>query len=192
MYLKKPVYEWYAIYTRVHQEKKIYSILMEQNIECYLPLIKTLKQWSDRKKWIEEPLFRCYLFVKVSYVEYFNVLTIPGVVNYVCFGGIAQKIPVIQIENIKTLMSQKQEDVVLTREDITKGIKAEVVFGPLKGLKGEIVQICGQSHILIRLQAMNCCIHIKISKDEIKVLSSEKADPSKLNRNGKSVSYVKE
>ena len=119
MYLKKPVYEWYAIYTRVHQEKKIYSILMEQNIECYLPLIKTLKQWSDRKKWIEEPLFRCYLFVKVSYVEYFNVLTIPGVVNYVCFGGIAQKIPVIQIENIKTLMSQKQEDVVLTREDLS-------------------------------------------------------------------------
>ncbi len=176
MYSTKPVYEWYAVYTRVHHEKKIFQLLQEKNIESYLPLIKTMKQWSDRKKWIEEPLFKCYLFVKVSYLEYFKVQNIPGVVNYVCFGGIPQKIPETQIENIKTLISQKREDIVITRENIMEGLKAEVIFGPLKGLKGEVVQICGQSNILIRLRAMNCCLYIKISKDEIKVLKSAEAN----------------
>lgn len=60
-----------------------------------------LRQWSDRKKWIEVPFFRNYIFIKVSRKEFFNVLSIPGVVNYISFGGNPQKIPADQIKNIK-------------------------------------------------------------------------------------------
>ena len=55
---------WYALYTKSRNEKKAHSALVSSGIDSFLPLIKNLKQWSDRKKWVEEPLFRSYLFVQ--------------------------------------------------------------------------------------------------------------------------------
>ena len=62
--------KWFVIYTRSRFEKKIYQELLKINIESYLPLQKKLKQWSDRKKWVEEPLFRSYIFVKIDNLFY--------------------------------------------------------------------------------------------------------------------------
>lgn len=180
MYLSKPIYSWYAIYTKPNRESKIMELLTEQQIECYLPLRKTLRQWSDRKKWITEPLFRCYLFVKVSNVEYFTVLDSPGVVGYVSFGGKAQTVPGSQIENIKTLVANADNEFVITHDKIAKGALAEVLSGPLKGIQGEIVEICGQSRILIRVDAMGSCLHANISHSEIKLVNPENIDEVEL------------
>ena len=60
------VRHWYAIYTRPRWEKKVYGMLMEKEVETYCPLNKVQKKWSDRLKWVEEPLFKSYLFVKVT------------------------------------------------------------------------------------------------------------------------------
>lgn len=173
MNLKKPNYAWYAVYTKVNSEKKIFEALQENKIESYLPLKKSLRQWSDRKKWIEEPLFRCYLFVKVSHIEFFNVLSVPGVVCYVRFGGRPQTIPDNQIENIRTLIRQDKIDVVVSKEKLKRGKKAEVLVGPLKGLKGEIIEVSGQYRILIRVESIGCCLYANISRDEIKLIDSD-------------------
>ncbi|WP_321373659.1 UpxY family transcription antiterminator [uncultured Draconibacterium sp.] len=174
MYIGKHKYQWYAVYTRVNQEKKIASLLNEQKIEFYLPLIKKLRQWSDRKKWIKEPLFKCYIFVRVSYREFYRVIDMPGVVGYVSFGCKPQSIPDNQIENIKTIVNESEKEIIITRDKISKGITVEVNFGPLKGVHGEIVKICGQSRILIRITAMGCCIHTNISKDQVKILPPDR------------------
>ena len=172
MNVKEPTYNWYAVYTKVNGEKKIRAQLEEQNIQCYLPLKRTLRQWSDRKKWIEEPLFRSYIFVKVSHIEFFNVLDIPGTVCYVSFGGRAQSIPEYQIDNIKTFVKQEEKEISLTKERVQKGLKAEVLCGPLKGVKGEIVQLAGQYRILIRVETMGCSLHANISREEVKILET--------------------
>lgn len=183
MYSEKPNYAWYAIYTRPKHEKKVAENLCEKGIECYLPLMKIQRQWSDRKKWVEEPLFRCYAFVRVSYIEFFKVVDTPGVVCYIKFGGKPQTIPDYQIENIRTFVKQEQKEVVITKEKIARGIKAKVLYGPLQGVVGEVVQICGQSKILIRINSMGYCLHAKISKDEIKVLDScQKQETRKLKK----------
>lgn len=171
--LKKPIYAWYAIYTKPNAEKKILTFLDEQNIDCYLPLKKTLRQWSDRKKWIEEPVFRCYLFVKVSHIEFFKVLEIPGAVKYVSFGGKPQTIPESQIENIKILTAQKEREIFLSRENIKKGKIVEVLCGPFKGMQGEIVKIQGNYRIVIRIDALGSNLYANIKKDEIKLIKDE-------------------
>lgn len=172
MLRKKPVYQWYAIYTKANGEKKLYSSLQEKNIECYLPLRKALKYWSDRKKWIEEPLFRGYIFAKVSYREFFDLLNTPGAVCYVSFGGKAQSIPEIQINNIKTMV-QQTEEITLTYKNVKKGQKAEVIYGSLKGVTGEIIEVHGQNRILIRVASMNCSISAKISMDEVRIINEK-------------------
>lgn len=173
MKLNQQDYEWYAIYTKTNYEKKILNCIQYDNIECYLPLSKKLKQWSDRKKWIEEPFFRNYLFVRVSRKEFFNVLNITGVVKYITFGGLPQKIPPEQISCIKKLIEQQEREVVLSREKIEKGQNAEVLFGPFKGLSGEIVKIYGNYRIVIRIEALGCSILANISKDEINLVQAK-------------------
>jgi transcription antitermination factor NusG len=173
MYLEKPNYQWYAIYTRANGEKKLLSSLLEKNIECYLPTRKVLKVWSDRKKWVEEPLFRCYVFVKVSYIEFFNVLNTPGAVCYVSFGGKAQPIPAVQISNIKAFLTQADHEVTLSYERIQKGTMVEVLYGSLQGIKGEVLNICGQSRLLIRIDTMNCNLYVNITREEVKLIEDK-------------------
>lgn len=173
MILEKQNYHWYAIYTRANGEKKLFKYLQEKNIECYLPMKKVLKYWSDRKKWVEEPLFKCYLFVKVSYKEFFDALNTPGAVCYVSFGGKAQPIPEIQISNIKTFLAQNEHEVTLSYERIQRGVKVEVMHGSLKGVKGEVTNLCGQTRLVIRIESMSCSLHVNISKDEVKLLGDK-------------------
>jgi len=170
MFLENKNYQWYAIYTRANSEKKVAEKLLQKNIECYLPTRTILKSWSDRKKKIDEPLFRCYLFVKVSYKEFFNALNIPGVVSFVTFGGKAQPIPENQINNIKTFMNQIEHEVILSYERIQKGVVVQIESGTLKGIKGEVINIFGQSRLMIRIDAMNCCLYANISKDEVRMI----------------------
>lgn len=168
MISKHAIYNWYALYTKPNNEKSILKKLVANNIECYLPVKKTLRQWSDRKKWIEEPLFRCYLFVRLSNIEYFDVLNIKGAKYFVGTANQPQPIPEKQMENIKNLIEQTERAVEVSYENIKKGTKAEVVVGPLKGIKGEVVRLKGRSHLVIRLISMGVCLHVSIAKDEIK------------------------
>jgi transcription antitermination factor NusG len=66
--------KWFALYTKPRWEKKINTALLKKGIESWCPLQIIEKQWSDRKKIIEEPLFRSYVFVKISAEEKNNVL----------------------------------------------------------------------------------------------------------------------
>lgn len=175
MPLEKPNYQWYAIYTRANAEKKLFDNLQEKNIECYLPVRKVEKFWSDRKKYVDEPLFRCYIFVKVSYKEFFTALNTAGVVCFVSFGGKAQAIPEFQINNIRTFLSQFDHEVTLSYERIQKGVNVEVLHGSLKGIKGEVINVCGQSRLLIRIDSMNCSLYANISKDEVMILEEKSA-----------------
>jgi len=173
MTLEKANYQWYAIYTRANAEKKLCENLQEKNIECYLPMKKTLKVWSDRKKWVEEPLFRCYIFVKVSYKEFFTALSTPGVVCYISFGGKAQSIPETQIEGIRNFLAQSDHDVTLSYERIQKGVNVVVQYGSLKGIIGEVINVYGQNRLVIRIDSMNCSLQANISREEVKLLEDK-------------------
>ncbi len=77
------ILNWYAVYTRPRWEKKVYNLLLERKMEAYCPMNKVRKQWSDRVKWVEEPLFKSYVFVKVAEEELTTVRMVNGIVNFV-------------------------------------------------------------------------------------------------------------
>ncbi|MBM3931167.1 MAG: antitermination protein NusG, partial [Sphingomonadales bacterium] len=74
--------QWHVVYTLPRHEKKAARELELQGLEHWLPLHKVRKQWSDRRKWVEEPLFRSYLFVLVTPKTYFDILNTYGIVRY--------------------------------------------------------------------------------------------------------------
>lgn len=173
MPIENPNYQWYAIYTKSNAEKKLFNNLKDKGIECFLPTRKVKRNWIDSRKWDEEPLFRCYLFVRVSYREFFTALNTPGVVCFISSGGKAQAIPEIQINNIKTFLSQNDHEVSISYEQIAKGRFMEISNGSLAGVHGEIVTINGQTKLLTRLDSLKCCLYTNLTEKEAFMLEDK-------------------
>lgn len=154
-------YHWYAVYTNPRAEKKTYTLLTQRGFEAYLPLLKLLKQWSDRKKWVEEPLFRSYLFVRVSEREYLDVLQVQGVVKYITFSGKAAIIRDEQIDTIKLLLSSEAE-LDITEHEFKKGEQVTIKAGPFIGLKGELIDLQSSKRFLVRFDQLGKSIVLNI------------------------------
>jgi transcriptional antiterminator RfaH len=161
--------KWLALYTRPRFEKKIEKMLTDRGISCYLPLIKTLRQWSDRKKMVEIPLFASYIFVHVDEHEYNEVFRVPGVVKYISFEGVAVEIPEAQIKKIQWVLSTEIKTEPLD-EAIAPGSLVEIVKGPLNGLKAEMVTYNNRNIILVRIDQLNKSFMISIPAAHVKVI----------------------
>ena len=166
--ISKSEYKWYAVYTKPRNEKKVVKELSIKGITNYCPLIKTLRQWSDRKKMVEEPLFRSYIFVNVSETEYYDAINTLGVVKYVTFGGKAVSIPENQIDIIKRTLNQNIDFEVSTKR-FKKGEKIEVLHGSLAGLKGEIQTVSGKKTLLIRIDNIGYSLLVHIPQSNLKL-----------------------
>jgi len=157
-------YKWYAIYTKSRTEKKVAALLLREQIEVYLPLKKTLRQWSDRKKWVEEPLIRSYVFVKISEKEYYAALNTPGAMKYVSFGGKAAPIAEWQINALQQIVAGI-DDYELSTEVFEKGNKIQITSGPMTGVFGEIIEIRGNKKLIIRIEQIGCSILLNLHKE---------------------------
>ena len=158
---------WFALYTRSRTEKQVHEQLRSAGFEVYLPLIRTLRQWTDRKKWVEMPLFRSYVFVHITPGEYYDVLNIPGAVRYVTFEGKAVPIPPQQIEAIKQYVSSGQDlpDVDL---DILPGARVDITTGPMKGLSGELIRLMGKKKVRIEIDGLGRYIYLELPASYIR------------------------
>lgn len=152
---------WYAIYTRPRWEKKLADGLEEQQIEHYLPLVKTLKRWSDRKKWVQEPLFKSYLFVHVGKEEYLPAIQTPGAVKYVKFENKAVAIPPLQIEAIRTFI-ESGEELLPDSAEIKIGDRVRIIRGPLSGLEGTLVEFHNKHRVRIIIEGIRQSLHLKV------------------------------
>ena len=99
--------KWYALYTKPRWEKKIDASLIKKNIESWCPLQKIEKQWTDRKKIIEEPLFKSYIFVHIDLTEKVRVLQTDGILNFVHYLGKPAIIRDEEINLIKHYLLEK-------------------------------------------------------------------------------------
>ena len=117
-------------YTRPRAEKQVYQRLVEAGIETFLPLQKTYRMWSDRKKLVEKPLLSSYIFVKTKSKHFPEVYKTHGVVKFVTFEGHPASIPQKQIDNLRLLINS-DEEIEVTGEKFAKGDNVEVVSGSL-------------------------------------------------------------
>lgn len=153
--------KWYAIYTRPRFEKQILKDLQDQGIDAYLPLIRTMRQWSDRRKMVEVPLFSSYVFVHINRKLYDQVLQTHGVVKYISFEGKAATIPPEQIDNLKIIVNSN-EKIETTWEARKKGDKVVVTAGSLKGLKGELITDGKRKKVLVRIEGIDQNLTVEV------------------------------
>jgi len=141
---------WYALYTKSRAEKKALEELTKVGIEAYLPLKKVLRQWSDRKKWVEMPIISSYIFIKIAPADYQRVFDVRGIVAYVSYKGKACVIPESDILAMKRTIENQMEFSVETNT-IKKGQLITVTSGPLEGIKGEVIDVQGTKKIILSI-----------------------------------------
>ena len=107
---KKTHMPWYAVYTKSRCEKKTHTALLQQGIESYCPTTIVKKQWSDRVKKVEQPIFTSYIFVEITQAQQTIVRQTFGVVNFVYWLGKPAVIKPTEIEAIKKFL-EKHENV---------------------------------------------------------------------------------
>jgi len=157
---------WYAAYTKSRTEKKVLARLSESGFEAYLPIRRKRHQWSDRLKWVEEPLIRSYIFIRVNERDYYNAINTPGLVCYVTFEGKAAAIPDRQIDVLKMLLHEGAE-MEVSNDRFAQGQKIIVISGTLVGMQGEMVEYRGKKKVLVRLGSTGTNILVTVGLDLI-------------------------
>lgn len=169
--------DWRLVYVASRQEKKVATYLEQRKIEFYLPLVKSLRYWKDRKKWVEMVLFSGYLFVRPTEAQRDQVLWLPGVVKYIRYNNQDAFVSNEQIELIQRLiekgyqMQQYEESIPLERGDI-----AEVLDGPFIGQEVEVFHNAEQDEtfIIVTVEAANHRIKVNLPKEILKLKTKSK------------------
>jgi len=161
--------KWFAVYTKPRHEKKVAELFELQGIEYYLPLVKTLKQWSDRKKKVEETLIKSYIFVKTNFSDFPQIVRTNGVINFVKFEKKEAAIPEAQIQALKIFVNNDVEYSV-TNEHFKKGQKVKITQGVLKDIEGELVSFSGKTKLYIRIEHIGYGLLAEVNSAFVEVL----------------------
>lgn len=156
------VKKWYAVYTKPRWEKKVSVIFEKKGLEHYCPLTKVRRRWSDRYKVIEEPLFKSYVFVKVSEDEKSRVRLTDGVVNFVYWLGKPAEISEAEIEIIKKFLNE-YEEVEAKPLEVKAGEKVRVKTGVLMDTEGEVIKVVN-NRVYVLLESLGYELTAKFDK----------------------------
>lgn len=155
---------WYAVYTKPRAEKKLAAALKKLGIEHYLPLLRKRKKWSDRYKWVEEPVFASYLFVRIDLEhDRLRVLKLPHAVYLVSNAGTPTPID----ENGITLLRLAVENfagslIVRDTSQITAGESVQIIDGPFAGKEAIVERVHNKAMVVVAFPALNKSVQVEI------------------------------
>ncbi|MES2691164.1 MAG: UpxY family transcription antiterminator [Bacteroidota bacterium] len=163
--------KWYALYTNPRAEKKVAETLSAKGFENYLPLQTTLKQWSDRKKKVQEPLFKSYIFIKTDIARFlYEVLSINGIVKFIKTG---KEISPVREEIIQAIkLSLLHFDAVeLSPVKFALHEKVKVIAGPLAGIEGHVAELSSNQYFAIHIEQLGTSMLVKIPSRHLQQVS---------------------
>lgn len=170
---------WFALYTKVNQEIKAAEKLNHLQIDNYLPLVSRIRQWSDRKKIIREPVLKNYIFIYADEKQRKEALQIPHIVRCVFENGKPAIIPEWQIENLRKAVESECNFIVYN--EIIPGQKVEIMSGPLKGVTGVVQTQTNKLSLVVGIELLNRSIIVELPEDvEIKKLPHNSIEAKKI------------
>jgi transcriptional antiterminator NusG len=162
--------KWYALYTKPRNEKKAAEELSKKGFEVFMPVLNTVKQWSDRKKKVQIPMFNSYIFVNTHYEKYYlDILQTNGIVKFVRIGKELSPIRNEQINYIKTFLTHEYELQVIgdIRPNLNQPV--EIMEGPFKGMKGKLVEYRHNQYFAIEIEQIGANLLVTLPFQYLKL-----------------------
>lgn len=147
---------WHVLYVKSRQEKKVHSLLLENKLQAFLPLVTTIRKWSDRKKKVEVPLFSSYVFVKInSPMDFYKALNVEGACAYIRFSNEYAIVREDEITKLKLFVGNEDvKDIKTTPYQPKVGEVSKIKYGPLTGLECEVLRINDMHTIQVRIHSL--------------------------------------
>ena len=145
------VYRWYALYTKPRFEKRVKEKLELNGFDCYLPLHRTPRVWSDRVKIVDMPLFSSYIFVKCREYEILPLIRITGIVRVVFYDGRPAVIRQQELDSIQKFIELAEGKVLCTGDEV------EILTGSLKSRSGKIVTI-KKKYLILSIEQLTATV----------------------------------
>jgi len=162
---------WYAVQTMPRHEKKVSCELTAKDICCFLPVISRRRQWSDRQRMIDEPLFAGYVFARIVFrsADRIALLNTRGVVGLVGGRGAATPIPEHEIIAIKQILEKRVS--IASHVFLTVGQRVRIHGGALDGLEGILKSIKGDQSLIVSIESIQRSISVTISGYDVESIS---------------------
>lgn len=156
---------WYAIYTCANHEKRVAEQLRSQSAEYFLPVYQSVRQWKDRRKRLELPLFPGYVFVRIPVRERLRVLEVAGVARLVSFGGVPVPVPEEDIAIIRACLAGDQ--AVQPHRYLQRGQRVRVMNGLLTGFTGIVVRQRNRTRLVISFERLQRSVAVEIDTADL-------------------------
>ena len=151
---------WHALFTRHQHEKSVASALSNKTHEVYLPLYRSVRQWQDRAKQLWLPLFPCYVFIRAGMDRQLQILTTPGIIHIVGWGGRPAIIPQEQVDAVRLMIESRL--TVETHPYLQFGDRVRVKTGPLMGLEGILTRKKGVARLVVSMEMLGRSAAVEI------------------------------
>jgi transcription termination/antitermination protein NusG len=147
--------KWLVFYTKSRHEKKVHGFLLKRGYEVFLPLQKVMRQWSDRKKKVEVPLFNSYIFVFESEDKIPTVLQTPGISWNIRHNNKPAVLREDEMNLIQRFMATGLFVETQAEQEFEKGDAVEIIDGPLKGMRGFVTRTDAGERFSVLLESIH-------------------------------------
>lgn len=162
---------WFVYYTKSRHEKKVKDLLLRRGFEVFLPMQYVMRQWSDRKKKVETPLFNSYIFVHTTAHQIQEVVQVPGISWNIKHNG---KPAVLHPKEIEIIQRFLTSGLLLDTQPVEKletGDQVKVVDGPLRGMVGSLVATAEGNRFMVALDSIGQSLRVTLEPNLIKKLT---------------------
>lgn len=162
---------WYVLYTNPRHEKKVAERLSGAGYNVFCPLHKVKRQWSDRTKVVEAPLFKSYVFIHIEDHKRYEVFSYPGTVRY--FFSLRRP-AVVREQEIATIQKwlghYDHERLKVT--DITPGTYVRITSSKFMNEEGTLLYTCN-SRALVQFKELGIQLSLDLTQNEFQALQRQ-------------------
>jgi transcription antitermination factor NusG len=153
---------WYAIEVSSHKENIVATALSDKGYECFLPLYKRRRLWSDRVKVTDVPLFDGYVFCRFDARFRLPVLITPGVRAIVGNGPTPAAIPERELDAIRVALAHGFPLEPCTA--LSEGDPVRVTRGALAGIEGTFLRHRGSDRLIVSVSLIQRSVSVEIDR----------------------------
>jgi len=161
--------KWYAVYTKPRWERKVADLLAKKHVECYCPVTRIPRQWSDRKKFVEEPLFTSYVFVNIDETQRLQTLATSGIINFVFW---LNKPAIIQDEEIQAIRQflNDYDNIVLEKIPVKQNDYVRITNGALRAQEGLITAV-NSKRVKVLLPSLGFMMQAEVNTGHVEIIN---------------------
>lgn len=162
---------WHAVYTRHQHEKTIARILALKGFETFLPLYQESRRWQDRVKLLSLPLFSCYVFLKGGLERSLDIVTTPGIHDFVSTAGRPASIPAVEIDGIRR--GVESGGYVEPHPFVNRGEWVRVKSGPLNGIEGILVRKKNVYRLVLSVETLGKAVAVEVDATQVERINDK-------------------